>query len=173
MFRTRKRSDEENGTQAGKTPIAPQELLAKEAAMAERLLGDLIPEEPPAKKEPEQPKPPAPEGMPPGAPGSKPDMKAVEPPPIPQPATENAPKTEEKPVDEKPVELKPSEPKPEGDQPAKDDQLPEMFQRIQTLGVELVQIRNEIMAAREKYSGKTKELETLQEKLKGLLGQFS
>lgn len=172
MFRTRKRSDEENGSQVGKVPMAPQELLAKEAAMAEKLLEDLIPEEPPARNEPQQPKSPAPGGTPPSAHAGTPDLKAAEPPPLPQPPMDATPKREEKPVDEKPVEAKPAEPKQPEAQPPKIDQLPDVFQRIQALGVELVQMRNDILAARERYAGKTKELEALQEKLKGLLGQI-
>jgi len=173
MFRTRKRPDEENGQQVGKAPPAPQELLAKEAAMAEKLLEDLIPEEPPAKKEPEPPKPPSPQAMLSVATAAKPETKTVEPPPIPGSQAEKAPQKEEKRlVDEKPVEQKPVEQKPADVKPAKDD-LAELVERVHGLSVELVQIRNEIMTAREKYGAKTKELEGLQEKLKGLLGQIA
>ena len=134
--------------------------------MAEKLLEDLIPEEPPERKVPEPPKPAAVQATPLVATAVKPETKTVGPPPIPGPLAEKVPQKEEKrPVEEKPVEAKPADVKP-----AKDD-FSEIVERIHTLGTELVQIRNEIKTVREKYTAKTKEMEGLQEKLKGLLGQ--
>ncbi len=171
MFRTKKRPDEENEAHPQKVAPTPQDLLAREAAMAEKLLGDLIPEEPPAKKAPERPAPMAPPPPKPETVEMKPEAKVVEPPPIPKAVEEKAPQREEKPVEEKPVEAKPAEAPPAEARPTKDE-LSETVERVHALGVELVQIRNEILAAREKYAAKTKELEGLQEKLKGLLGQI-
>lgn len=164
MFKAKKRPDEE--PDVGKGPPSPQDLLAKEAAMAGKLLEDLIPEEPSKKPkdalsaETTVPTPPP-----------RREEGSPETPPAPAgPARPPQEKPGEKLVEEVPVETKPLETAPVT--PAKDE-LSETVERIHSLGVELVQIRNEILAARQKYADKTKELEGLQEKLKGLLGQIT
>jgi hypothetical protein len=168
MFRTKKRSEEPDPKQEPRNPPSPKELLAKEAQMAEKLLEDLVPEEPPSRKDTE---------------GQKPEVKAEATPPGQagpvRPGVPTAPaaaKPEEKPAAEekKPEEEKSAEPaekQVEGAGPVGDDQLPVLMERIQQLGNDLVGIRSEIRKLREGYASKTKDMEELQAKLKEMLTQ--
>jgi len=151
MFRTKKRADEPNSPQDRGISPSPKELLAKEAQMAEKLLEDLVPEEPPANK-PTQ--------------GAMPEVK-VEQKPSDQVKVE-ASKPEDKPADREKKEADEKKPAVEED---KGDELPVLMAGIQTLGTDLVQIRAEVRKLRDAYAAKTKEMEDLQTKLKDTLAQ--
>jgi hypothetical protein len=168
MFRTKKRSEEPDPQQEPRNAPSPKELLAKEAQMAEKLLGDLVPEEPPTKKDTEGQKP---EGKA-EVEGQKPESREGVQPPMQQgPAGPEGARAEEKPsaAEQKPEEAK----KEEGAGPVGDDQLPVLMGKIQQLGNELVGIRSEIRKLREGYTAKTKEMEELQAKLKETLTQVA
>ncbi len=145
MFRTRKRPDEEESLQVDQGNKAPEDLLAKEAQMAEKLLEDLVPEEPTMNKEQEEAKPVA----------------------------ESQEKQEEKgEVKEEAVE-KPKEEGEAKTEEVKDDQLSAIVEKVHELGVVLVKTRAEIRKAKEGYAAKTKEMEELQNKLKEAMSQIS
>ena len=149
MFRNRRRQDEQEDQQKTQDKNSPEDLLAKEAKMAEKLLEDLVPEEPNAKASKEEDKPVIESQEKPAAPGEAKDMGKSE-------ATEQA----------KPAE-KPATGTPEG------DQLSMLVEKVHTLGSDLVKLRDDIQKARDNYTTKAKEMEEAQIKLKEVMNQFS
>jgi len=149
MFRNRRRQEEQEEQQKAKDKNSPEDLLAKEAKMAEKLLEDLVPEEPNTKASKEEEKPVTESQEKPAAQEEAKEMGKPE-------GTEQ-PKPEEKPATGA----------PEG------DQLSMLVNKVHNLGSDLVKLRDEIQKARDNYTTKAKEMEDVQAKLKDVMNQFS